>query len=60
MGFKLTEGRGFRATDTGDHPQVAVVNQAFVDRYFPHEPALRPQILDGLTYERGWATESRR
>ena len=40
MGFKLTEGRGFRITDTRDHPQVAVVNQAFADRYFPHGPAL--------------------
>jgi putative ABC transport system permease protein len=36
MGFKLIEGRGFRATDTGDHPQAAVVNQAFADHYFPH------------------------
>jgi putative ABC transport system permease protein len=40
MGFKLIEGRGFRDTDTRDHPQVAVVNQAFVDRYFPREPAI--------------------
>jgi len=35
MGFKLTEGRGFRDTDIRNQPQVAVVNQAFVDRYFP-------------------------
>jgi putative ABC transport system permease protein len=34
MGFQLIEGRGFRDTDTGDFPQVAVVNQAFADRYF--------------------------
>ena len=47
MGFKLTEGRGFRATDTSDHPQVAVVNQAFVDHYFPHGP--RP------AEDSGWA-----
>ena len=40
MGFKLIEGRGFRSTDTGDQPQVAVVNQAFVDRYFPHGNAV--------------------
>ena len=40
MRFKLIQGRGFRATDTGGRPQVAVVNQAFVDRYFPHGPAL--------------------
>jgi putative ABC transport system permease protein len=40
MGFKLTEGRGFRNSDIRNQPQVAVVNQAFVDRYFPHAPAL--------------------
>jgi putative ABC transport system permease protein len=40
MGFKLIEGRGFRSTDTGDHPQVAVVNQAFAERYFPGGHAL--------------------
>jgi hypothetical protein len=40
MGFRLTEGRGFRDTDTRDQPQVAVVNQDFVDRYFTHGPAL--------------------
>ena len=40
MGFKLSDGRRFRDTDTRSQPQVAVVNQAFVDRYFPHGPAL--------------------
>jgi putative ABC transport system permease protein len=40
MGFQLIEGRGLRSTDTNDHPQVGVVNQAFVDHYFPHESAL--------------------
>ena len=40
MGFKLIEGRGFRSTDTGDRPQVAVVNQAFAERYFPGGQAL--------------------
>jgi putative ABC transport system permease protein len=40
MGFKLSDGRGFRDSDIRNQPQVAVVNQAFVDRYFPHGPAL--------------------
>jgi putative ABC transport system permease protein len=40
MGFKLTEGRSFRTTDTRDSPQVAVVNQAFIERYFSNSPAL--------------------
>jgi putative ABC transport system permease protein len=40
MGFRLIEGRGFRSTDTAGQPQVAVVNQAFADRYFPQGQAL--------------------
>ena len=40
MGFKMIEGRGFRSTDTSGQPQVAVVNQAFADRYFPHAEAI--------------------
>ncbi|MBV9770792.1 MAG: ABC transporter permease [Bryobacterales bacterium] len=40
MGFHVIEGRGFRSTDTENHPQVAVVNQAFADRYFPRGQAL--------------------
>ena len=47
MGFKLTQGRGFRADDTGDRPQVAIVNRAFIDRYFPHGPALRRRFWMG-------------
>ena len=40
MGFRLIEGRGFRSSDTSNSPNVAVVNQAFAERYFPREPAL--------------------
>ena len=40
MGFKLTAGRGLLTTDISGHPLVAVVNQAFVDRYSPHGPVL--------------------
>jgi putative ABC transport system permease protein len=47
MGFKLTEGRGFRATDTSGQPQVAVVNQVFADRYFPHAPAIGRRVWAG-------------
>ena len=48
MGFKLSDGRGFRDTDIRNQPQVAVVNQAFVDRYFPHGPALGRRFWMGL------------
>ena len=40
MGFNLIEGRGFRSSDTRDRPQVAVVNQAFAERYFSGGRAL--------------------
>jgi putative ABC transport system permease protein len=36
MGVALLEGREFRSTDDDKAPKVAIVNQAFVDRYFPH------------------------
>ena len=29
------EGREFRSTDDNKAPNVAIVNQAFADRYFP-------------------------
>jgi len=35
MGIPLTEGRGFRSSDDDKAPAVAVVNQAFADRFFP-------------------------
>ena len=35
MGMGLMDGRGFQATDAGDAPMVAVVNQAFGRKYFP-------------------------
>jgi putative ABC transport system permease protein len=52
MGFKLIEGRGFRSTDTGGLPQVAVVNQAFVGRYFPHQNALGRRFWMGSRVNR--------
>ena len=35
MGLAMLEGREFRSTDDGKAPNVAIVNQTFVDRYFP-------------------------
>jgi putative ABC transport system permease protein len=35
MGLAMLEGREFRSTDDRKAPNVAIVNQAFVDRYFP-------------------------
>jgi putative ABC transport system permease protein len=48
MGVTLIEGRAFRSTDEGKSLNVAIVNQAFADRYFPHGDALGRKIwLDG-------------
>jgi putative ABC transport system permease protein len=35
LGQTISDGRDFRSTDSGKAPMVAVVNQAFVARYFP-------------------------
>lgn len=36
MGMGLMDGREFRSTDDEKAPKVAIVNQAFANRYFPH------------------------
>ena len=36
LGLPIVEGREFRSTDDRKAPNVAIVNQAFADRYFPH------------------------
>ncbi|HEX8835580.1 MAG TPA: ABC transporter permease [Candidatus Acidoferrum sp.] len=37
MGIALLGGREFRSTDDDKAPHVAIVNQAFANRYFAHE-----------------------
>ena len=44
MGLALLAGREFRSTDDNKSPQVAIVNQAFADRYFLHEDAIGRKI----------------
>jgi putative ABC transport system permease protein len=36
IGMPQLRGRGFRSTDDDKSPAVAIVNQAFADRFFPH------------------------
>src|SRR5690349_16981409 len=43
----LIAGREFTAADTLDSQLVAVVNQAFVDRYWPGEDGIGKQVTDG-------------
>jgi putative ABC transport system permease protein len=40
MGVGMLGGRDFRSSDEGKTPNVAIVNQAFADRYFPHANAI--------------------
>jgi putative ABC transport system permease protein len=44
LGQTISDGRDFRSSDTRDATGVAVVNQAFVDRYFPHANPLGKKI----------------
>jgi predicted permease len=43
----VISGREFTEADTLDSQPVAVVNQAFVDRYWPGENAVGKQVTDG-------------
>lgn len=47
MHLPMKQGRDFRATDSKDAPRVAVINQAFSDRYFPHGNALGKKLWPG-------------
>jgi len=42
--MRLLEGRDFGGEDTGESPQVALVNRSFVDRYWPGESGIGKQI----------------
>jgi putative ABC transport system permease protein len=44
MGMTLMGGREFRAADDENAPQVAIVNQAFADRYFPNGDVIGKKI----------------
>jgi len=45
MDIALLRGRSFTDGDTKDAPQVMVVSNAFVKRYFPNEDALGKRII---------------
>ena len=47
MRIPLRDGRFFNDTDTATSPRVAIVDQFFADRQFPHESALGHQINFG-------------
>jgi putative ABC transport system permease protein len=48
IGIPILRGRGFRASDTGETPRVAVVNDQFAKHYWPGADAVGKRIrLDG-------------
>lgn len=48
MGLPVIDGREFRSTDDEKAPKVAIVNQAFTERYFPNSTAVGRRVwLDG-------------
>ena len=47
MRIPLRDGRFFNDTDTATSPRVAIVDQFFADRQFPHESAVGHQINFG-------------
>jgi predicted permease len=51
VGARILRGRGFDERDTPDATHVAVVNQAFADKYFPDEDPLAKRFgLGGLSH----------
>jgi putative ABC transport system permease protein len=44
LGLPIIEGRDFRSNDVEDAPPVAIVNQAFAERYFPGTTTLGKKI----------------
>jgi putative ABC transport system permease protein len=51
MRLPIIDGRGFRSNDSGNGPTVAIVNQAFADRYFPRQSAIGKKLwMDGRNH----------
>jgi putative ABC transport system permease protein len=48
LGISLLKGRSLADTDIETTPPVALINQAFADRYFPGEDPIGKQIRMGL------------
>jgi predicted permease len=49
LGIRLLKGRDFADSDRETSPPVALINQAFADRYFPAEDPIGEQIQMGLS-----------
>jgi len=47
LGIRIAEGRDFRSSDANKADRVAIVNRAFVDRYFPGTSAIGKKLWQG-------------
>jgi putative ABC transport system permease protein len=47
LGLEIREGREFRSSDARNAPNVAVVNQALAERYFPRESPIGKKLWLG-------------
>ena len=52
LGLPILDGRDVRSSDVRDSPGVALVNQAFVDRYFAHTTAIGKKLWLGSRQEK--------
>jgi predicted permease len=52
MQFPIVKGRDFTAEDTRSSQRVAIVSEAFVNHFWPHQEALGKQFDSDLTNER--------
>jgi putative ABC transport system permease protein len=56
MHVPLLQGRGFSESDNADAPDVAIISQALVQRYWPSENPLGKRIkMGGADSKRHWA-----
>jgi predicted permease len=55
IGVPMVRGRGFSTQDTAAAPQVAIVNQAFVKRFFPNQNPIGQHFgIDRPQYSGSW------
>jgi len=55
VGVPIVRGRGFTEQDTANSPQVVVVNQAFVKRFFPNQDPIGQHFgIDFPQYSGSW------
>jgi predicted permease len=55
IGVPIVRGRGFTAQDTAASPQVVLVNETFVKRFFPNQDPVGQHFgIDNVKYSGSW------